>query len=91
MSCTQHYSEIIFINYKKHTRLGISVVGIDMTTCRNESVSGIVGAGKGIVREHITVKVVAYRISVERDQTVVGVILEAAVWSRGLCYLLHRS
>ena len=31
-----------------------------MTTCGNESVGRIVGAGKGTVREHITVEVIAY-------------------------------
>ena len=42
-----------------------------------------VGAGKGTVREHIAVKVIAYGVAVERDQTVVGVILEAAIGCRG--------
>ena len=43
----------------------------------------IIGAGKGTVREHITVKVIAYGVAVERDQTVVGVILEATARRRG--------
>ena len=59
------------------------VVGVGMTARRNESVCRIVGAGKGTIREHIAVKVIAYSISVERDQTVVGVILEAAIGCRG--------
>ena len=61
----------------------LGVVGIGMTACRNEPVRRVVGAGKRTVREHIAVKVIAYRIAVERDQTVVGVILEAAVGCRG--------
>ena len=47
-----------------------------------------VGAGKGTVREHITVKVIAYGVAVERDQTVVGVILEVAVRCGG--YVTRR-
>ena len=59
------------------------VLGIRMTACRNESVCGIIRAGQGTVREHITVKVIAYSVAVERNQTVVGVILEDAIGCRG--------
>ena len=59
------------------------VVSIGMTACGNESVGRIVIAGKETVREHITVKVIAYGVAVERDQTVVGVILEAAIGGCG--------
>jgi len=45
-----------------------------MTARRNESVCGIIRAGQGTVREHIAVEVIAYGVTVERDQTVVGVI-----------------
>ena len=54
-----------------------------MTARRNESVGRIVGAGKRTVREHIAIKVIAYGVAIERDQTVVGVILEAAIGCRG--------
>ena len=37
------------------------------------------------IGHHIAVKVIAYRISVERDQTVVGIILEATIGCR--CYV----
>ena len=61
----------------------LGIVGIGMTAGRRESVCRIVGAGKGTVREHIAVKVIAYGVAIERDQTVVGVILEATVGCRG--------
>lgn len=54
-----------------------------MTAGRNEFIRRIVGAGKGTVREHITVKIIAYGVAVERDQAVIRVILEAAVGGRG--------
>ena len=54
-----------------------------MTARRDESVCRIVGAGKGTVGKHIAFEVIAYGVAVERDQTVVGVILEAAVGCRG--------
>ena len=54
-----------------------------MTAGRNEFIRRIVGAGKGTIREHIAVEVIAYGVAVERDQTVVGVILEAAIRCRG--------
>ena len=41
------------------------------------------GAGKGTVREHIAVEVVAYSVAIEAYQAVVGVILEAAIGCRG--------
>jgi len=65
-----------------------SIVSVSMTACSNESVGRIVGAGKGTVREHITVKIIAYGVTVERDQAIVGVMLEAAVGRRG--YVAHR-
>ena len=54
-----------------------------MTASRNESICRVIDAREGTVGEHIAVEVIAYRISVERDQTVVGVILEAAIGCRG--------
>ena len=54
-----------------------------MTAGRNESVCGVISTSQRAIREHIAVKVITYSISVERDQTVVGVILEAAVGCRG--------
>ena len=61
----------------------LGVVSVGMTARGNESVCRIVGAGKGTVREHITIEVIAYGVAVERDQTVVGVILEAAIGGYG--------
>lgn len=61
----------------------LCVIGIGMTAGRNEFVRRIVGAGQGTVREHIAVEVIAYGVAVERDQTVIRVILEAAVGGRG--------
>ena len=60
-----------------------SVVSVGVTSRRNESVGRVIGAGKGSVREHIAVEVIAHGVAVERDQTVVGVILEAAIGCRG--------
>ena len=59
------------------------VVGVGMGTRGNKPVCGIVGAGKGTVRQHIAVQVIAYRIAAPRNQTVVGIIQEAAVGGRG--------
>ena len=61
----------------------LCVVSVGITTRINDPVRRIVGAGKRTVREHIAVKVIAYGIAVERDQTVVGIIKEAAVGRRG--------
>ena len=57
----------------------LCVVGIGMTAGRRESVCRIVSAGKRTVREHIAVKVVAYRVAIERNQTVVGIVCKAAI------------
>ena len=59
------------------------IVGVGMTARSNQPISGIISAGKGTIREHIAVKIIAYGVAIERDQTVVGVILEAAVGGRG--------
>ena len=50
-----------------------------MTTRTQESVCGVIGAGKGTVREHIAVEVIAYRVATERGQTVIGIIRKAAI------------
>ena len=54
-----------------------------VTPVKQEISCRIVGTGKRTVREHIAVKVIAYGIAVERDQTVVGVIPEATIGCRG--------
>ena len=59
-----------------------------MTACGDQSVCGVIGAGKGTVRQHIAVKVVADSVAVKTCQTVVGVILEAAV--RSTCNITRR-
>ena len=56
----------------------LRIVSICVVSRPDKSVGRIVGAGEGTVRQHIAVKVIAYRITVERDQTVVVVIREAA-------------
>ena len=56
---------------------------ICVSACRDESVCRVVRAGKGTVREHIAVKVIAYVVAVELSQAVVRVILEAALGSIG--------
>ena len=58
----------------------------------NDSASTVI-VGKSfctvaLAKDLVAVEVVTYRIAVERDQTVVGVILEAAVWRRG--YVARR-
>ena len=50
-----------------------------MTARRNESVRRIVGAGKGTVREHIAVEVIAYGVAVERDQLVIRIIRKGGI------------
>ena len=60
-----------------------SVVSVGVTSRSNQPICGIISAGKGTIREHIAVKIIAYGVAIERDQTVVGVILEATVGCRG--------
>ena len=59
-----------------------------MTARRNESVGRIVGAGKGTVREHIAVKIVAYSVAVKRDQTVIRIVCKTTV--RCIGYVTRR-
>ena len=57
----------------------LCVVGVGMAVSRKESICGIVGEALYSIIQHIVVRVVAYRISFEDNQPVVGVIAEAAV------------
>lgn len=50
-----------------------------MTACGNEPVSRIIGAGEGTVREHISVKVIAYRVAVKYCKSVVGIIYKTVI------------
>jgi len=54
-----------------------------MTARGNEPICGIVGAGKGTVRQHIAVKVVADCIAVESDQSIVSIVCKTTVRSIG--------
>ena len=54
-----------------------------MPTRREQLVIVVIGTGQGTVREHIAIKVVACRITVEDNQSVVGVVTEATIGSIG--------
>ena len=50
-----------------------------MTAGRNESVGGVIGAGKGTVRGHIAIHIVRYGVPIEHHKSIIGVILEATI------------
>ena len=74
----------IFISAKITDSYVFRVVSIGMTACGNESVGRIVIAGKETVREHITVKVIRYCITVIRGKSIVCIINKARI-SRSAC------
>jgi len=57
----------------------LGIIRVSMTVRRDQSVSGIVAERAYTVIQHITVKVVTYRVAVEHNQSVVSIVTEAAV------------
>jgi len=50
-----------------------------MTARRNESVCGVIRAGKGTVRQHIAVEVIRYILTAKNYKSVVRIIRKAAI------------
>ena len=69
----------VFLCAKVADSYVLGVVGVGMTTSRNESICGVVGKALNTVVQHIAVHIVRYGIAVKYNQSVVCVVNKATL------------